>query len=124
MGDWGAEPWQNDEAADWFHKFWKNTDFNFLINEIKKFDPKEERYDSLRSAAYLLQTLGITFVWPVNYSDELKPLLIKTISILQNMIDLSDDDWGFLDMWGDDPNVIESVQKQIEILKTRLNDLA
>jgi len=23
MGDWGAEPWSNDEAADWFHRFWR-----------------------------------------------------------------------------------------------------
>lgn len=42
---------------------------------------------------------------------------------LQNMIDLSDEDSGFLDMWGNDPDVIEAVKKRIEVLNIRLLDL-
>lgn len=123
MGDWSKEPWGNDEAADWFGLFWKNSDFSLLINEIDNFSPKEERYDSVRSACYLLEVLGIVYVWPSQHMDILKKLLSKAISILENMITPPTDDWGFLDMWGSDPEIIKAVELQIEVLRTRLADL-
>lgn len=123
MGDWSKEPWGNDEAADWYHKFWKQSDFTFLINEIKNFSPEEERYDSIRAACYILQTIGITHVWPTRHHDILKELLNKSITILENMINPPNETWGFLDMWGNDPGVTEAVESQIKILKIRLNDL-
>lgn len=124
MGDWNVQPWANDEAADWFHSFWENHDFAVLIDEINDFDPNEERYDSVRAASYLLQTLGIAYVWPSAHQEALKPLLVKAISILSNMINPPDESWGFLDMWGHSPSVIESVRMQIEALEARLGDLA
>lgn len=123
MGDWSREPWGNDEAADWFHVFWKNSDFSLLINEIENFSPEEERYDSVRAACYLLQTIGIVYVWPVRHMDILKDLLIKSISILTNMLNPPNENWGFLDMWGNDPEVIKAVESQIEILRVRLSEL-
>ena len=65
MGDWGAEPWESDEAADWFHRFWK-CGFSILVDEIRNFDPRLEGYDSVRAAAYLLQTLGIAMCGLLN----------------------------------------------------------
>lgn len=123
MGDWSSQPWGNDEAADWFHCFWTKGRVSFLIDEIKKFDEKEERYDSIRSAAYLLQTLGIAHVWPSEYMDELKPTLVCTISILENMINPPNDDWGFLDMYGNSPDIVNAVNAQISELRIRLEDL-
>ena len=122
MGDWGAEPWDNDEAADWFHRFWK-CGFSILIDEIKNFDPRLERYDSVRAAAYLLQTLGIAYVWPSEHHTVLKPLLNDAISILTNMINPPSDDWGFLDMCSNNPDVIKSVENQIDALRKRLSQL-
>lgn len=123
MGDWSSEPWGNDEAADWFHMFWKNSDFSLLINEIENFSPEDERYDSVRAASYLLQTIGIVYIWPVRHMDILKDLLIKSISILENMLNPPNEDWGFLDMWGGDIEVIRSVESQIVMLKKCLSDL-
>ena len=123
MGDWGAEPWDNDEAADWFHRFWKRG-FATLIDEIRNFDPRRQRYDSVRAAAYLLQTLGIAYVWPSEHLAELKPLLTNAIAILTNMIDPPSDDWGFLDMSANNPDVIKSVENQIDVLRGRLSQLA
>ncbi|MTD29439.1 hypothetical protein [Erwinia sorbitola] len=123
MGDWSREPWGNDEAADWFHVFWKKNDISLLIKEIEDFSPKDERYDSIRAACYLLQTIGIVYVWPVRHRDILKDLLKKSIEILTNMIVPPDEDWSFLDMWGNDAEVIKAVESQIEILKVRLFEI-
>ena len=123
MGDWSFKPWGTDEAADWFHMFWKTKDVQLLIDEIENFDPRAERYERLRAAAYLLQSLGIVFVWPAEHGDRLKPLLTKTIAILENFLAPPDRDWGFLDMWGNEPGVVEAVKEQIAVLKERLADV-
>lgn len=86
MGDWSVEPWGSDEAADWFHRFWNGGGFPALIGEIRDFAPRQEQYDSVRAACYLLQTLGVVYVWPAKYGAELKPLLEQAIVILSNMI--------------------------------------
>lgn len=124
MGDWSAQAWGNDEATDWFQRFWQQADFSVLIDEISNFDPLEERYDAVRAASYLLQTLGIVYVWPVRHGDILKPLLEKAIAILSDMIAPPDEDWGFLEMWGHDAEVIAAVNSQIEALRARLGELA
>ncbi|ACZ08179.1 Uncharacterised protein [Sebaldella termitidis] len=123
MGDWSYEPWGNDEAADWFGKFWKNGKFIVLIDEIENFDEREERYDSLRAAAYLLQTLGVVYIWPVEYLNKLKPLLDKTIIILNNMINPPDENWAYLEMGGDKEKLMQAVKEQIDILKERRKDI-
>jgi hypothetical protein len=120
MGDWSVEPWGNDEAADWYYAFWENCDFSMLINEINNFDVHEERFDSVRAACYLLETIGIVYIWPSDYIDDLEPILIKAINILKNMINPPDENWGFLDMWGNDDSVIEEVKRQISVLENRL----
>jgi hypothetical protein len=124
MGDWNVQPWANDEAVEWFYNFWKEHDFSVLINEIKYFDRREERYDSVRAASYLLQNLGVAYVWPSVHLKDLRPLLVQAISILSNMINPPDDSWRFLDMWGNSAEMIESVKRQIAVLETRLRDLA
>lgn len=127
MGYWGAGPWDSDVAADWFHRFWSKTDqsdFEFLIHEIIDFDPRKGRYDSIRAACYVLQVLGIVYVWPVKHSDILKTLLNRSIVILSNMINPPDDTWYFLEDCDDDEEVINSVNEQITNLKLRLSELA
>src|SRR4051812_28371658 len=100
MGDWSFKPWGNDDAADWFQRFWKSKDVALVVEEVERFDPKAERYDQLRAAAYLLESFGNPYVWPATQRGVLEPLLTRTIAILSDMIDPPDADWGFLDMWG------------------------
>jgi hypothetical protein len=123
MGDWSFKPWGTDEAADWYAKFWKDKDISLLIQEIETFDPKDERYEAFRAAAYLLQTLGIAHVWPGRALAQLKPLLDKAIETLENFIAPPNEEWGFLDMWGNDPGVVEAVKEQIATLKERRAEL-
>jgi len=52
MGDWSFKPWGNDDAADWFQRFWKTKDVDLIVDEIEHFDPKAERYPTF--------TLGVT----------------------------------------------------------------
>jgi hypothetical protein len=124
LGDWSFKPWGNDDAADWFQWFWKTKNVELIVDEIEHFDPKAERYDQVRAAAYLLETLGNPYVWPAARQGALKPLLAKTIEILSRMIEPPDKDWGFLDMWGNHPGVVEAVREQIATLRTRMAELA
>jgi hypothetical protein len=123
MGDWGAQPWSNDEAADWFHRFWKKSDFSVLIDEIRNFDQTQERYDSFRAASYVLQTMGNPYIWPSEHRAVLKELLERSVDVLEKMIHPPDETWGFLDMWGNDPQVVDSVRHQIAELKVRRSEL-
>ena len=122
MGDWGARPWENDEAADWFHRFWTKG-FSVLIDEIRNFDAREEGYDSFRAASYVLQTMGNPYIWPAAHGSILKELLDRSISVLENMVNPPNEDWGFLEMWGHDPKVTESVRHQIRELQTRRSEI-
>ena len=38
MGDWGAEPYETDEAADWFGKFIKGCDLSPIKDCIDNFN--------------------------------------------------------------------------------------
>jgi hypothetical protein len=118
MGDWGPEPWESDEAADWFHKLWRKCDFSVLIDEIRNFDEREEGYDSFRAASYVLQCLGNPYMWPSKHLDILTELLDKSISVLENMINPPNDAWVFLEM-GNDARVVDSVRSQITELRKR-----
>lgn len=124
MGDWNVEPWGNDEAADWFHRFWQGANISQIINEIRDFDEKHEAYDSFRAASYVLQSFGHPYLWPSAYRLDLKPLLDRSIEILTCMIEPPNANWGFLEMWGHDPKIIISVRFQIEALKQRRFEIA
>lgn len=124
MSAWNYNPWDNDNASDWFQQFWKQKDFTVLINEIKQFDPKEPGYDTFRAACYLLQTLGNPYVWPTEHLDELKPLVGYAIEILTKMINPPSKEWYFLDIWEGSEEIIKAVQVQIDALEARLGDLA
>jgi hypothetical protein len=123
MGDWGPEPWANDEAADWFHKLWRECDFSVLIDEIRNFDERNEGYESFRAASYVLQTLGNPYMWPAEHRTILKELLDKSISVLENMINPPNDAWGFLESWGNDARVVDSVRTQITELRKRRSEI-
>ena len=119
MGDWGAKPWETDEAADWFGKFMKGCDLSPIKDCIDSFNQIDENYEEVRAACYLLQFLANPYIWPQNkQSGSAKTLLAKGIEILENMIN-PNSQWSFLDMCDSDSDVIESVNNQIVELKKR-----
>lgn len=119
MGTWSVEPWGSDEAADWFHRFWKKGGISVLIDTIENFDEKEEKYDEIRAPAYLLEVLGISYVWPVDYLGALNGLLDKAIDILEKMINPPNDNWVYLDMGGDVGELVRAVELQLAELRKR-----
>jgi hypothetical protein len=123
MGEWSADPWGTDEAADWFHRFWTQGQFSVLIDEIKNFDPKQERYEGIRAASYLLQVLGIAYVWPAEHLGLLRELLERAIRILKNMIDPPSKDWAYLEMSDRPEEFVVAVRDQIAALERRRRDL-
>jgi hypothetical protein len=122
MGDWGSRPWENDEAADWFHIFWKQCDISVLVDEINNFDEKQERYESFRAASYVLQAFGNPYMWPEQHKEILNDLLDKSIDVLEKMINPPNDDWGFLDIWGNSQKILDSVRDQINQLRIRRSE--
>lgn len=115
MDAWGFEPWDNDEAADWFGDFMERVDVAYIIKTVDKVSDSEEYYDEIRAVAYILQVLGKNYIWPIEHADALDDMLLKIIGLLENMIKPGSD---FLNMWADSEGVITSVEKQIAALKS------
>jgi hypothetical protein len=115
MGAWGFEPWENDEAVDWFDWFFGDLDVNARIRQA--FDG-ENNHDEVRAACFLLGTLGRTYVWPGDL-DELKGLLDEGIARLQRMIDPDGPDHYYLESWGAPDELEKSVKAQIRELWAR-----
>ncbi|ECC2280935.1 hypothetical protein I1B09_002090, partial [Listeria monocytogenes] len=57
-----------------------------------------------------------SYIWPVDYYEDLDKMVEKLINLLTLMIEPDSD---FLDMWGNNPEIIIAVQKQIDVLKKR-----
>lgn len=119
MGAWGAEPWDNDSAADWFADAFAGIDIDTKIEHALAH--KYDNYDEVRAAAYLLDVLGISYVWPGNL-DKYDGHVKRALDILNAMIDedSDDDEMDFLELWDNDAKVIASVKQQIQNLQKRL----
>ena len=115
MGAWGVEPWDNDTAADWFGELFESLD----VDKIQRAIEDEEDYDTIRAACFVLATLGRVYVWPADRLDELKTLLDTGIEHLTSMVEPSQKNLDFLEQWENNPEVVESINRQIEELKAR-----
>ncbi|MBC1544133.1 DUF4259 domain-containing protein [Listeria sp. FSL L7-0233] len=116
MGAWGFDPWDSDEAADWFGEFMKHVDIDFIIQTVEEVENNEYDYDRIRAVSYIVEMLGKSYIWPVDYYENLDKMVEKLINLLTLMIEPDSD---FLDMWGNNPEIKIAVQKQIDALKKR-----
>lgn len=123
MGDWGAAVSDSDEAADWFHRFWRDG-WIVIEQEIETFDPAEERFDSIRAAAHVLACFGTPYMAPVRLLDKLPAWLARAEQILRFMIDPPGPEWAFLQICEDDPAVLSDIKDQIEALHARRSSFA
>ena len=78
MGAWGKEPWENDAAADWFGDVMDNSGLPLMVEAALVLDA-EEHHEDIRAAAYVLLSLGRTFIWPVEKLDEHLKLAIQKL---------------------------------------------
>nr|WP_314903406.1 DUF4259 domain-containing protein [uncultured Campylobacter sp.] len=120
MGDWGYKVYENDEAADWFARFWESKNFDLIESTAANFDPKNENYDEIRAVAHVLACFGSPYACPHDFLDKLKPTIRKVVAILENMINPPDEAWDFLEIWENSPEIIAEVKRQIAELKAHL----
>lgn len=120
MGDRGYKAYENDEAADWFARFWKSKNFDLIESTAANFDPKNENYDEIRAVAYILERFGSPYACPSDFLDKLQPTIRKVVTILENMIDPPSDEWAFLEIWENSLQIIDEVKRQIAELKEHL----
>ena len=128
MGDWGFNPYETDDAADWYGVTFKDFNFKRVEEAIINFDHANEHcYEPVRCAAFILQKIGIPYIWYVEDNQPSPVMLIKkAISILEKLISIDNEEWTYLDMWGhelpDETGIVEAVRNQIEELEERLKD--
>ncbi|MFF8817170.1 MULTISPECIES: DUF4259 domain-containing protein [Leucobacter] len=113
MGAWGSAPWHNDGAADWFAEVFQGIDIDAHIDQALKYD---DDFDRIRAAGYLLTVLGHSTVWPGDL-ERLDNHLERAIELLTEM---AEPDSEFLELWEDEPGVLEAVQAEIAALEARL----
>jgi hypothetical protein len=123
VGTWGTEPWENDEAADWFGEFFEGIDVDARIEEA--FAWEEDNQERIRAACFLLGALGRVYVWPGDL-DRLKGLHERGIELLARMLEPDDEDESYVDRWPEEhrPAVTASIQQQIALLKERQAHIA
>ena len=120
MGDWGYKAYENDEAADRFARFWGSKNFDLLQSAAANFDPQNENYDEIRAVGHVLICFGSPYACPSDFLDKLQPTIRKVVAILENMISPPSDEWAFLEIWGNSPEIIDEVRRQIAELKEYL----
>ncbi len=107
MGMWAFNPWDNDQAADWYGDFMESTKFREAwlrgINE----NPVEEP-DVVRAAAALFVMLGRVYVWPIEAYDE---DLEHSIAALEKVSNCEE--------YAESSELLEAIAVEIAELKTR-----
>ena len=108
MGTWDSGAWENDSAADWFGDMFDATGLAKYVEETLNGDT-EEFHEEIRAAAYILVSLGKTFIWPI---DDLDNHLALAISKLEQIKEL--------EVYQSAPDVIDQIGAEIAVLKSRL----
>lgn len=119
MGTWDVQPWDNDDAADWFSEFFEGIDFD---SRIESAFEHEDSYDQVRAACYILQVLGRVYVWPGDI-DKLGSHLDRGIRHLKTMVDVDHEACQELqEMWGADSGIFASIKAQLAELEIRRSE--
>ena len=120
MGDWSAAPWDNDEAADWFERYWNGGGMDLVLRTIHGFRADTEQYDAVRAACVVWACFASAYAWPYAHLEQRLPTLQAAIVLLQNMLQPPSEEWGFLDMWGNNAVVVAAVEEQIRQLQLHI----
>ena len=125
MGDWGFKPWENDEGASWFWRFMKSVPIDIIEQSVETFNISDEmQYDDFRAVCYVIACFCKPHIWPVDRPVEPQDLMDKAINFLTEMIDTKNEKSTFLDMWADDPGIIQSVHELIDQIKDSRSEWA
>ncbi len=107
MGMWAYDPWDNDEAADWFGDLMDQTKLRESWLAGIKADPIESP-STVRAAAALFVMLGRVYIWPIKQFDQ---DLETAISALSKVLECGE--------FSESPELIEQITNEINELKSR-----
>jgi hypothetical protein len=102
VGTWGTQPWENDEAADWFGSLWVGTD---VVERVDRGLEATSGQVAL-AAVWLCVQLCRVYVWPI---DSYEDTLARAVRAVDRLLAGEDED-GLLDMW-DDAEVTAQVEQ-------------
>ena len=107
MGMWAFEPWDNDEAADWFGDFMDSTQLRQVWLKGINADPVEAP-GVVRAAAALFVMLGRVYVWPIKTFDEDLELTIASLSAVVAAGEFAES-----------PELVAAIEQEVTELKSR-----
>jgi hypothetical protein len=91
MGAWGDQPWDNDDAADWFGELFAATKLAARVEKTLNTKDIEEYAGRIRAAAYVLLALGRVYIWPVDDLDRHLRLAIEKLEAISKLPDYEGD---------------------------------
>jgi len=104
---WALQPWDNDQAADWFGGFMDRTRLRDEWLKGIQADPVDEP-DIVRAAAAVFVMLGRVYVWPIENFDQ---DLALTIARLEAVMATED--------YAEVPELVAAVGQELAELKSR-----
>ena len=102
MGAWGDEPWDNDDAADWFGDLWDDVP---IVERVHAGLQADDSWVMV-AALWLSAQLCRVYVWPVDAIDETRRLSIAAA----DQILAGEDPDGYLECFDDDPEQRARIQ--------------
>ncbi len=112
MGTWGPEPWDNDDAADWFGDL-----FEALPLVDKVLDGLSDESSTIQVAAiWMCVVLCRVYVWDIDRMDETLGAAINAA----DQILAGQDDEGLLELWDNDPSQRARIQGYRDELASRV----
>ena len=116
MGAWGKDPWDSDEAADWFGDLWEGTPVvDRVLTALTSGDG-----EAMQAALWLCTELCRVYVWPIDRYDE---TLAAAIAAADTLL-AGEDDEGLLELWEDDPEIRGRIEAHRAVLVARRDPAA
>lgn len=118
---WAPEAYATVQAKELFALICSGAGVDTCIKDALR---QKDAFNTIRAAAYFLESFGMPRVWPGN-PDKLQAQIERAIFLLKSMIDttIGDPDCEFLERWNNDDEVVISVERQIKALSHRLHTL-
>jgi hypothetical protein len=112
---WGKEPWDNDQAADWFAGLMEKSSLPHIVRTTLRLAEKgldEETTSLLRAAAWCVLQFARVYVWPVNELETDLQLAIRALDVV-----LQDEEYCY----GEE--IVAKIKEEQAVLLERLDHI-
>lgn len=107
MGMWDLNPWDSDEAADWYSDLMESCRIREKWLEGIESD-LDDQADVVRAAVGLFIMLGRVYIWPIRqYDQDLELAISKCESLLK------------VDEYAEIPELVEQIRLELQELQSR-----